>query len=50
MHSDRFFEAEVRVTLTSVAKIVETFMVLRDNEGHIVEESLWSRKLASLSE
>ncbi len=50
MHPERFFETEVRVALTSVVEIVETFMVLRDDEGRIVEEVLWSRRLAPLSE
>lgn len=50
MNGEHFFETEVRVTLTSIVKIVETFMVLRDDEGNVVKESLWSRRLAPLSE
>ena len=47
--TEHYFEAEVRVTLTSVVKILETFMVKRDDEGLIIEEYLWERRLAPLS-
>ena len=48
--TERYFEAEVRETLTSIVRIIETFMVKRDDEGQVVEEYLYSRRLAPLSE
>ena len=46
---ERYWEAEVREIPTSIVKIVETVMVLRDDDGHVVAESLWERRLAPLS-
>ena len=46
---ERYWEAEVREIMTSVVKVVETVMVLRDDGGRIVAESLWERHLAPLS-
>ena len=48
MNMEHYFEAEVRITLTSVVKILETFMVLRDDEGRIVREFLWGRRIVPL--
>ena len=49
MNPERFWEAEVRETLTSIVRIVETFMVKRDDEGRIIEECLWERHLAPVT-
>lgn len=49
MNAERYWETEVRETMTSVVKIVETVMVLRDDDGNIVAESLWERRIAPLS-